>query len=420
MAASGNVAEEPDEISKAQVDACLSEGFRRLRFPAALERRFAADTGPARCRQLIVSGLVALALYNLFLISDWRLVPDVIREAVLVRLGIVTPIALLIVAALFRNPPAAVRETTQAGIAIIVSASVLFLMLISESPLRIYHHYGVVLVILFATVVQRIHFWHAIVASAGSLVLYVPAVAIIPEIPHQAALSAAMVMLGAVVFTLIASYRLEHQLRETYLLSLRDRLRYAELDAVAQTDPLTGLANRRQLDRVLGGIWDGSEEPPRPVAVLLLDVDHFKAFNDRYGHPAGDLCLKRLAAIAAAELRGPEDIAVRFGGEELVIVLRDADLTDGVRIAERIRRAVEAAGIPHEASPSGPAVTVSIGVASTLPSSAITPDELIASADAALYAGKRNGRNQVWPPRARELNVAFPRERQRVRAPKLV
>src|SRR5581483_3118719 len=135
------------------------------------------------------------------------------------------------------------------------------------------------------------------------------------------------------------------------------------------------------------------------VSVVLADVDHFKALNDRYGHSAGDLCLKRVAAILTAEMRGGSDLAVRFGGEEFLLLLPGADLPSAIRIAERARRAIEAAAIPNEGATLQGIVTASFGVASSSTSD-LSALELIAAADSALYAAKRKGRNQVWPPLA--------------------
>jgi diguanylate cyclase (GGDEF)-like protein len=134
-----------------------------------------------------------------------------------------------------------------------------------------------------------------------------------------------------------------------------------------------------------------------PLCVAMLDLDHFKVFNDRYGHAAGDVCLKRVAAAMAAELRNERDLAVRLGGEEFLLLLPSTELSEAVRVAERVRRHVEAIAIPHEEFGPRGVVTASLGVAAG-PVSAHDFAELLSGADAALYAAKRNGRNQVWPP----------------------
>jgi diguanylate cyclase (GGDEF)-like protein len=160
---------------------------------------------------------------------------------------------------------------------------------------------------------------------------------------------------------------------------------------------LTGLHNRRSLAEMLARLAGSSGDDGMDLAVILADIDHFKAYNDTMGHLAGDVCLKRVAGIMQAELRTDGDMAFRFGGEEFLLVLPRADLSIAIGIAERIRHGIEAAAIPHSKYPPPGVVTASFGVAAARLGAAVTPDELIASADAALYAAKRSGRNQVWP-----------------------
>jgi diguanylate cyclase (GGDEF)-like protein len=131
---------------------------------------------------------------------------------------------------------------------------------------------------------------------------------------------------------------------------------------------------------------------------VLIDIDHFKLFNDAAGHQAGDECLKRVAEIIRRQLREGADEAFRFGGEEFLVALRATDLPTAAGAAERMRRVIEAAAIPHPALSAGSVVTASFGVASAIPGDAIGAAEIVAGADAALYGAKRDGRNRVWPP----------------------
>jgi diguanylate cyclase (GGDEF)-like protein len=210
---------------------------------------------------------------------------------------------------------------------------------------------------------------------------------------------AAMVLVQIVVcayITLVANYTMERDLRRAYLFALRDRLRHAQADAASRRDALTGLANRHHLDAQLRRLWETPDADVSPVSIVLVDVDHFKRLNDRYGHAAGDLCLKRVAAILASELRGPEDHAIRYGGEEFLVLLPKTDMVDAMRVAERMRAAIERASIPNEGCGPRGIATASFGVASAAVTD-LTAAELIAAADSALYAAKGKGRNQVWP-----------------------
>ncbi len=172
----------------------------------------------------------------------------------------------------------------------------------------------------------------------------------------------------------------------------------AELAVLATTDGLTGLANRRTFDRQLELEWLRAARQKTPVSLLLIDVDQFKAYNDIYGHQAGDECLRTIASTVSGAARRPGDVAARYGGEELAILLPGADEADAATIAEDLRAKVESLRVRHEANPPGCILTVSIGSATRIPSldrSRIRPDDLITLADAALYRAKQSGRNRV-------------------------
>ncbi len=169
------------------------------------------------------------------------------------------------------------------------------------------------------------------------------------------------------------------------------------LAALAMTDSLTGLPNRRRFDEVLASEWARAERYGGSVSLLLLDVDRFKAFNDRYGHQEGDLCLQRVAWAARNAVQRPGDLLARFGGEEFVVVLPETGDVGAAKVAERIRQAVAALAIPHEDNPTcGDVVTVSLGCAATVPADeSAGATALVARADACLYQSKRSGRNRV-------------------------
>jgi diguanylate cyclase (GGDEF)-like protein len=167
-----------------------------------------------------------------------------------------------------------------------------------------------------------------------------------------------------------------------------------ELESLAATDALTGIPNRRSFDLLLVREWRRAQREESSLGLLLLDVDHFKSFNDRYGHPAGDICLARVAASIANSIRRPGDTAARYGGEEFVALLPTTELEGALFTAERVRLAVAALEIPHAGNPCG-FVTISIGAAVTTPWSSAAPGALVQEADAALYAAKHAGRNRI-------------------------
>lgn len=167
-----------------------------------------------------------------------------------------------------------------------------------------------------------------------------------------------------------------------------------KLEQLSMIDGLTGIANRRQYDMALAKWWSSLAEAGRPLALLMVDVDAFKALNDTCGHLYGDDCLRELARICEQHA-GSTGLAARFGGEELVLLLPELAIPEAVHAAEALRACVEAMALRHPASPVGPHLTVSVGVASTIPVPTDAPEQLLAAADRALYAAKAGGRNRV-------------------------
>lgn len=166
------------------------------------------------------------------------------------------------------------------------------------------------------------------------------------------------------------------------------------LAQAASTDALTGLPNRRKFQEDLQAEWRQAVADRQPIGLLMLDADFFKLYNDRYGHPEGDRVLLAIAGCLKAYTRQSLDLSARYGGEEFVVVLSRANAREAVRIAERIRVAVEALSISHADSPIG-RVTVSVGMAVARPRTGDAPALLLKEADDALYAAKRAGRNRV-------------------------
>ena len=166
------------------------------------------------------------------------------------------------------------------------------------------------------------------------------------------------------------------------------------LELLSTTDALTGLANRRRFDEVLSTEWRRALRSHEPLGAAIIDIDHFKPYNDRYGHLAGDTCLRRVATALAANVRGPADLMARYGGEEFSAILPGAGRAEAQHVGERLRAAVASLAEPHLDMPLG-IVTISVGTTSTVPGPDGLPDRLIGAADVALYRAKEQGRNQV-------------------------
>jgi len=165
------------------------------------------------------------------------------------------------------------------------------------------------------------------------------------------------------------------------------------LEQLSTTDPLTGLANRRRLMEALTAEWNRALRTHHSIGMAMIDIDYFKKYNDRYGHPAGDQCLRHVAMALKTAVRRT-DIAARYGGEEFAVIFPNTDYATVYHVADRARMAVYSLKAPHADSDTG-ILTVSVGVAAIAPSTDTTIDQLIYLADTALYVAKREGRNQV-------------------------
>ncbi len=168
-----------------------------------------------------------------------------------------------------------------------------------------------------------------------------------------------------------------------------------QLQRLVNHDGLTGVANRRRGDDYLEEVWARLRRNSLPLSIIMLDVDHFKAFNDNYGHQAGDECLMEVAKTLNTELKRPTDLVARYGGEEFMLILPDTSNEGAAQVAEQVRAAVESLKITHEHSSTGPVVTISAGTATIVPQAESSMELLIREADIALYRAKRMGRNQV-------------------------
>lgn len=392
---------EASDPFKAQLDQALKEGYAWLRFSPSLEVAYQRDKAPERRRTLERGGLWLVVMFNLLLVTDWMMVPDQMGLAIGLRVFFFTGINIVGLLLSDHFTPRW-REWTVVGMSVLAAAINAALCLNSTDHLAPPYLMALVMVLLFNGSIVRTPFWKALLIDTLVIGMFFGCLFLLENPPWNVMLALSLILVSTAFFTLYSSYVLEHEDRTNWLMQgqehqLVQALNRAnhQLERLSRSDALTGLANRRHFDEFLAQLWQRARQSGRAIALLMMDVDHFKAYNDRYGHPQGDTCLRQLGAVLRRQLRRPGDLVARFGGEEFVAVLHDAPLPEAMAAAERVRLGVQALALPHDSAPGSGQVTLSVGVSSCAPGQVGSPQALIAAADAALYQAKSQGRNRV-------------------------
>ena len=254
---------------------------------------------------------------------------------------------------------------------------------------------------MFGNITMRLRFHWACLFTLATIFAVGMMLVVRADLPGGLAGCIMIATITCCSFGIVANNQLERAERRSYLLALRESLRADQLSAdraafsaLSRIDALTGLANRRAFDARLDELWQSRGTDGRTLCLLMIDVDHFKRFNDRYGHPAGDACLANVAHALEAPILRQGDLVARYGGEEFSVVLPDCAASDALRIGRMLCDLVVEAAIPHEGRGDGLGiVTISVGIGCA--EQAETPAALVALADRDLYAAKRAGRNRV-------------------------
>ena len=360
----------------------------QLRFPDAdLERQFRLSYRAAVRPWIRVSLLVALGTTLGFTVIDhWLLVGPRLAAPDIWRFGLQLPLVLIM---LVLTTPHLYQRWYQPAIQI---GAPLFglgtvLMAVEATPAQLpLVAARLPLVALYFYFMLGLSFNAALRSNLLLIGAYAMA-ALAGAIAVPVAIYSLFVLLCANFVGGAGCYALEYAIRVAFL----ERRRLAE---VATHDGLTGLLNRAALEEQARTLWQQAQIARQPVSLLLIDVDHFKAFNDRYGHQEGDRCLREVAAaISGAARRRPVDVVARYGGEELIAILVDSRRDDAAAVADSMRRAVAELGIAHAASITRPYVTVSIGVTTIEPGGDYSHERAVRLADLALYATKAQGRD---------------------------
>jgi diguanylate cyclase (GGDEF)-like protein len=391
--------------------ALVSRPWWQVTLPQELEQAHLRDGLENRLKLLQRSGWLALLIFDCFLLVDWLMARDVFVQSVLIRLVFFTPVGVAILLLASNRQADWVRRQVSHSVDVFVICSgwlagscLALILLQSRSPLAMYYHAGYLVVVIYGILVQPLRFRWAVLYGLGMLLLHIWSAQAGQAMPEALQVSLLHLMVCTVGLALAANHMVERARRRRYLLRCREQRLIEQLGTVNQrlqhlsrSDVLTDVANRRHFHEHLQQVWQRALHDRSTVSVLMLDVDHFKAYNDRYGHQAGDACLRRVAQAMAQSLRQPVDFVARYGGEEFVAILPGADAQVAKQVAERVRQGVQACAIEHLSSKSASVVTASIGVATAdfAHDRMLSADKLVAHADTALYEAKHASRNCV-------------------------
>jgi len=365
----------------------LRRGFPWLRFEGALEAEFRRIHRTQILKQVRVNLWLALLLVVAFAVMGHMLLPhgpDLVLDAV--RVGIFLPLIVLTLVIAHSPLQERVLAPMIAVFAPAFGISVVLLELMA-SRFNITFFAAVVLAVIYTYFLVGLFFYAAVRSALLVMAAYI-AGAVIFELPFVQAMYNTLVLLFANIIGATVCYTLEKANRTNFL---EARL----LTEMASRDGLTGINNRRAFDEHIDTIWQQAMREHVSVALLLVDIDYFKAYNDYYGHQAGDECLKHVARTLARCARRPLDFTARYGGEEFAIVLYNARRDYVEEVARRIESSMQTMALKHPASAISRQLTVSIGAACVVPSSERSHFGFIQLADEALYEAKGQGRNRT-------------------------
>jgi diguanylate cyclase (GGDEF)-like protein len=380
-----------------EIDAALSStGLLPKLSPRIAEIFYANGEGRRRASNRNVM-LLLIVMFDLYWFAQRQSTPDIVLLSGVLRFGLFTPFAL---ALYFIDPPQRIYDLYLLAVGLGACFITIFLCL-STTAMAPPEIYGAPLILLYTSVLVRLRLPIMAANVIVSTAAYIAGVLACPMLRHSATGTFIFLQIAVAAAVITFNIGIERKDRQIFLLTWNERIRrslIAEqnhgLLRETQTDALTLLANRRCFDETFSMEWLNAHASGSPISLIMIDIDHFKKFNDFYGHVVGDDCLRRIAGVLRDETR-PADLVARLGGEEFAVILAGSDEASTLAIAERLRGAVERLALPHEGMGAGAIVSISLGMATARPGNALHARNLIEEADNNLYTAKHTGRNRV-------------------------
>jgi len=394
-----------DEIhAEASLTQTLESAFLWLSFPPEQERVYRRQRANQRRKLLALVSLLGLVIYNGYIFANRAMFPDISNDMLVTQLWLSALMMLMTIFAFVMRMPMIWREGFYSLGTSVVAIFSTWVLSHSTQTSALSFAVCLALIPMFSGVAARQPFWFtcipALITSVAAAWMLMPN----DTTQDLVYIDSLFIIINLTAYTLIMAYTQEHGQRKEWLLAQIDQLQRKALESATQrlqqlsaVDPLTGICNRRQFEHDLDRIWQEAAQDQRPLAMLIIDIDHFKQYNDGYGHPQGDRCLTQVAEILTRTAHAGKGLAARLGGEEFGILLPGARVELAMALGERVCEAIRAAAIEHAFSDTG-IVTISVGVASIRPDAGVDRVSLFATADKALYEAKRMGRNRVVAP----------------------
>jgi diguanylate cyclase (GGDEF)-like protein len=367
--------------------AAFEKGYRWLRFDEPLEQEFQAFYTEGHLIRVRLAAYMVIALFAAFIVIDvTTLPPEVSYWTARIRLFFIIPAFLVLLYVSYRPAWRGYVGKTMYLAAIMTGVGTTAVIGVAYRLGTQIPYEGILLVALFIYLIACLPWRRALFANLVTLFAFI-AMEFLYQTNPSARLYQIIFMLAANFVGAYGGYFLEHSARTMFLVNNL-------LNELAELDGLTGLSNRRTLNIHLDRIWRQGLRDQQDVAVAMIDVDHFKKYNDRYGHAQGDAALRAVADVIAHYARRPLDITARYGGEEFAVVWYHPSAAELPRMAEVLTRAVVSLGLPHADNETGK-VSISVGIAMMTPDAGTSIADLLRAADEALYQAKAQGRNRV-------------------------
>lgn len=354
-------------------------------------------------RFLLAINLIAMLAYDAYVIADFLLIPDMAMTSLVTR-GLLSVIGLINIFLVFRCSRNVLLLDMLMPIHDIISTIAWFeLLKLSSSPEVPTFLYASVIFVVLGNLGVRYSFRGVLACSLVISAIILGNVWVLHQGESKPVLVFTLVFIPVLVFSLFISWTTINGVRKAFLADLENRQQRNELANLnlrlheqASTDALTGISNRRAFDLTLDAYWQQMIQQGRPFALLLVDIDYFKPYNDRYGHQAGDRCLCAVAERMTATLRAGQGSVFRYGGEEFTILLQVSEATELEQIAERLRQQIVALGAEHAHRPDSLSLlTISLGGILSNAQPLSSTEEMLAHCDTRLYQAKQRGRNQA-------------------------